>query len=151
MGKRGQGGFDRLAAFGQAIQEARAVKILDARPARGIGLRIHIAPVRQLRQRGLHFVERRGRSNAFDTRCVIAVGNARQHFVGPQIRHKLALGRRKGIHDRAIQRRLVGADVAKQLALGEHKSTGGSEIGHAASGGSVRMAIRREGVHVVAR
>jgi hypothetical protein len=99
-------GFDRFAAQRKAVEEAGTVEILDARHARGVGLRFQVAPVGQLRQRHLDFLQGRRRN----VPC-----RFQAHFVRTKLQAELSLGRSEGIHDQPIQLCLIRTDVPEQV------------------------------------
>ena len=98
--------FHRLATTRQPIQEARTVVVAEGGHARHVRMRLQVAPGRQLRQRSGHLFLRRWRT------APVGLG---QHFIRTQLQPVLALGGGEHGHDRAIEHRLVGGDVAEQI------------------------------------
>ena len=98
--------FHGLAALRQPVQIAGQVKVANAGNAGGIGLRLKIAPVGELRQCRLDFLDARRRA------CPLAF---RKHLVGPQMQPELAFRGGEAVHDVAVERGLLCADVPEQL------------------------------------
>jgi hypothetical protein len=111
--KGGENHLDVFSAERQAVQVASPIKIFDARYPAGIGLRFQITPRRQLGERKLYLVERRNRARPRSLEL---------YLVGPQLQSKLTLRSGKRIHDRAILRGLIGANMAKKIASGHGKT-----------------------------
>ena len=121
--------FHRFAALRQPVQEARAVEVAEAGDPRRVRLRFEIAPGRQLRQRGIDFLDARRRLGP------LRLG---QHLVGPQLQAVLPLGGGEDVHDAAVERRLLGADMPEQLGRVVHGGSARCKRRTAASRGAMR-------------
>ena len=107
LGKHPQCRLHRFAALRQAVQIAGAVEVAQVGDPRRVGLRFEVAPFGELRQCRLDFFD--GGRDPGPMRLGL-------NFVRPQVQAKLAFGGGKSVHGVPVQRRLVGADMAKQLA-----------------------------------
>ena len=102
----GQSGFNRFAALRQAVQESGAIEVVERGHARGVGLRLQVAPLGQLRQR---------RVDLFNAWRRIRPARLGLHFIGPQLQAVLPLGGGEHFHDAAVDDRLLGTDMPEQL------------------------------------
>ena len=101
-----QGGLDGLAAVRQPVKKPCAIEVAEARYARRVRVRFEIAPVGELGQREI---------DLFETRRCSRPSGFGQDLVRPQLEPILSLRGGEDVHDAAIERRLVHADVPEQL------------------------------------
>jgi hypothetical protein len=101
--------LDRLAAGGHPIEQAFAVKVLDGRNSSRVRLRLQIAPVDQLPESLLYGLGRRRSGGP---------GRFGKHVVGTEMQAELTLRGCKDVENRAVQRRVVGHDMAEKGSRG---------------------------------
>ena len=91
----------------EPVQVAGAIKVAQARDARGVGLRLEISPFGELRKEQVHFLDsgRGARPRRFG-----------EHLIGSKLQAILALRKCEDIQNAAVVRRPLGAKVAEKLA-----------------------------------
>ena len=97
--------LDRFSAGGHPVEQAFAVKVFDCRDPGCVRLRLQIAPVDELSEGLLDGLRRRG--------AAAWPGRFGEHVVGAQMQAELALRCREDIENGAVQRRVVGHDMAE--------------------------------------